>query len=139
MKIANKKDFDFFLYDCKRKFKEGKVYAGEFKQRRKSKTYPQIKLYWAWISCICGELGYLKTDTQEVHTELKKIVLGYETKEIMGKSYELIPSIKGFDTKQLSKYMEQLKIYMDVEHGIKLPLPEDKFVDEFIKEYNSRS
>ena len=110
-------------------------YKFECKQIFKSKTWPQIKLYFAWIRFVLMECGYGKAEANQYseafHMDLKKLILG-STKQAIGERYiTIIPSIKGFDKQQMTKYMNHVKEYIEPEFRITLPLPEDRFMDEY--------
>ncbi len=124
----------------------GKTTKGEIKQhsfdckpKKAGKTWSQVKLYFAWIRFVLMECGYSKGDANEIspefHKDLKKIILGYEEKEVADKIYEIIPSIKPFDKDKMRIYMNDCKDYLEPKFEIRLPLPEDRWVDSFMEKY----
>ena len=135
--IRTNEDKEYFLDYVKKHIKPDNIkrWYCECTFKRKAKTYDQIKLYWAWIECICLELGYLKTDKETVHIELKRKHLKPIEKEIFNKPVKVIPSLKDFDTKQMSDYMESIRLDMEINYYIILPLPEDRFIDSFMERY----
>jgi len=115
-------------------------YSFECKQIFKKKTWPQIKLYFSWLRFTLMECGYSKPEaneyTEAFHCDLKKLILGTKIKTIGERSVEIIPSIKGFDKQEMTNYMNHVREYIEPKFRITLPLPEDRWIESFMQEYD---
>ena len=126
------------------------TYSFNCKRNIEPKSYNQVKLYFAWIRFVLMSSGYSRGDankySESFHIDLKKIISGRKGKNALGisvggnkdRKIELIPSIKGFDKEQMRRYMEHVKNYIEPEFELTLPLPEDRFIDKFMKKYGER-
>ena len=80
-----------------------------------SRTLPQNRLYWAYLTIIGQELGY---ETEELHSTFKAMFLTDRSKKL-----PIVRSTTGLTTTGFSNYIE--KIAREVaEMGIVLPEPE---------------
>ena len=100
-------------------------------RRREPRSVDQNALMWLWFTCIETETG---TPRQDVHDYYCKTFL---TKRIDWNGHGEIV-VEG--TSKLSK--ERMKWFLDAvqadaltEFGIRLPLPEDKYYQEFCERY----
>ena len=76
--------------------------------KQETRRSQQNRLYWKWVSIIGDELGYGR---QEMHEGLVLELLGMETKEIMGKTVEKLPSTSDLSVGDFSDYMEKVSMF----------------------------
>jgi hypothetical protein len=92
------------------------------------RTISQNKLYWSWLNLIADELG----DTKEYyHDHFREKYLG----KYCGKLGDALFSTTTLDTKQFTDYLEKIRKFAHDELNIRLPLPDDKYFDEFYNVY----
>jgi hypothetical protein len=99
---------------------------------RQRRTLDANALYWAWLGCIASETGNSKED---IHDAFREMFLGYSEKAVLGVMQRQLTSTTALDTKQFSQYMTEVEAYAATELSICLPRPEDRFYEDFIKEY----
>lgn len=106
-------------------------YTVTITRRKEPRSIDQNALMWLWFTCIEAETG---TPRQDVHDYYCKTFL---TKRIDWNGHGEIV-VEG--TSKLSK--ERMKWFLDavqadalIEFGIRLPLPEDKYYQEFCETY----
>ena len=93
------------------------------------RSIEQNKLMWSWLNCIANET---KNSKDDLHLYFRSEFLGYKELQRFGK----VPiSTTELDTKQFTDYLEKIRIYSRCELNIRLPLPEDKFFDDFYANY----
>lgn len=103
---------------------------------RRNRTIPQNSLYWLHVSCIADETG---SDRDEVHAELKRLYLPYESVTGMyGETIVRPVSTTNLDTAQFSAYIEKVVSFAASTLGIVLPMPGDLAFEEFEEYYKNR-
>ena len=96
------------------------------------RTLSQNALMWLWFTCIEQDTG---TDKQEVHDYycdlfLSRLIL------FNGKEKTVSGSTSKLNTVQMTDFMNKVQADAASELGITLPLPADRYYEEFIKHYN---
>jgi len=85
--------------------------------RQLVRTVPQNKLYWGiYVRIIGDELGYMP---DEMHEELKILFNPKDSKLSPGAKYGGT-TIK-MKRKEFTEYLEKIRIWAMIEHGINLP------------------
>lgn len=92
------------------------------------RSISQNKLYWSWLNLIADELGY---DKEDLHLYFRQMFLG----DKMINWIRIPISTAGLDTKQFTDYLEKIRKFAQDELNIRLPLPDDKYFDEFYNVY----
>jgi hypothetical protein len=113
-----------------------------FEKVKEKRSLRQNALYWMWIACICDESGYNKSnkiEKQLVHDRLRELLLPNKNKEILGMVKKELTSTTELSKEQMTNYMNGIKIHMITEYAIDLPLPEDKYYNQFIDKYQDYS
>ena len=97
------------------------------------RTLSQNALMWLWFTCIEKETG---TDKQEVHDYYCDLFL---SRQILfnGKETVVSGSTSKLNTLQMSDFMNKVQADAASELGITLPLPADRYYEEFINHYKS--
>lgn len=111
---------------------DGKTFEVEIKQERKTRSIPQNKLYWLWLTCIMNETGNDKVD---LHKFFSEKFLPHNIKEVFGAQVEQAISTTILNTLQFTHYLERIQQFANTELGIVLPNPEDLHWQEFYEQY----
>lgn len=98
------------------------------------RTLSQNALMWLWFTCIEQETG---TPKQDFHDYYCKLFLS-RTAVIKGKETVIAGSTSRLNTLQMTEFLNKVKADAATEFGIMLPLPADRFYQEFINEYKYR-
>ena len=98
------------------------------------RTLSQNALMWLWFTCIEQETG---TDKQDVHDYYCNLYLR-RTTIIKGKETVIAGSTSKLNTLQMTDFLNKVKADAATELGITLPLPEDRYYNEFVNEYKYR-
>ena len=113
--------------------KNGK-YKLTIQKHAEKRTVSQNGLFWMWMACIEQQTG---TDKQDVHDYYCVRFLRREA-VINDKSTVVIGGTSKLNTLQMTNFMDKVKADAATEFGIMLPLPEDKYYEQFINEYKYR-
>jgi hypothetical protein len=100
-------------------------------RKREPRTVSQNALMWMWFECIGQETGTPKQDVHDYYCNLflaKPVTVGNKTVMVAGSSSSL-------STAQMTKFLNLIQADASTEFGIRLPLPADRFYNEFVKEY----
>ena len=97
------------------------------------RTLSQNALMWLWFTCIESETG---TDKQDVHAYYCEKFLS-KTIQFNGKDETVSGSTSKLNTLQMSDFMNKVQADAASELGITLPLPADRYYEEFINHYKS--
>ena len=109
-------------------------YVVEIKRKAKPRTLAQNNLMWLWFKCMADTHG----TTKEVYHDY--YALKFLSKDVlMGDKWKKIPGhTKKLNTLQMTDFLEKVKADAAVEFGITLPLPEDKYYEEFVRYYENK-
>lgn len=108
-----------------------KGFSVDISQKRKVRSISQNNLYWLWLTCIEYETG---NSRYYMHEYYKDIFIIPEVIEVRGKKIE-IKTTTNKDTLIFKNYLDRIQIDASVEWGIKLPLPEDQYWNDFFSYY----
>lgn len=111
---------------------QGKVFTAEIKVHRERRSINQNSLYWLWLACLQDETGAYKDD---LHECFKSKFLPHTTKEVLGEDIRVVQSTSSLDSKEMTSYLERIKIFAQTELGCVLPLPEDLGWEQFYEQY----
>lgn len=109
-------------------------YKLTIQKHAEKRTVSQNALFWMWMACIEQQTG---TDKQDVHDYYCVRFLRRETM-INDRSTVVIGGTSKLNTLQMTNFMDKVKADAATEFGIMLPLPEDKYYEQFINEYKYR-
>lgn len=98
------------------------------------RTLNQNALMWLWFTCIEQETG---TDKQDVHDYYCNRFLR-RTAFINGRELVISGKTSSLNTLQMTDFLNKIKADAAAEFGITLPLPADRYYQEFINEYKNR-
>ena len=95
------------------------------------RSIDQNSLMWMWFTCISRETG---TPLQDVHDYYCRAFL---MKEIAwnGRREIIFSGTSKLSKERMSVFLDKVQADAQVEFGIRLPLPEDKYFEEFRQAY----
>ena len=127
--VSMDKSFDYL---CSR-LRNG-VYTLTIKRKVEPRTLSQNSLMWFWFACIEEQTGTPKLDVHDYYCAKflqKDIVLN-------GKQIRVVQGTKDLNTFQMTNFLNKVQADAATELGINLPLPADKYFNDFITEYQHR-
>ena len=131
MIIRNEEELKSFLAKIEKAYNKNKTWICEFKKKPKKRSLSQSAQYWVWIDFICKECGYLRSDQKKVSDILKRKLGYWGYKTILNEKIIVVKSTAEMTKEEMCKYMNELQIYMAVEHSITLLGGEDKYFEDF--------
>lgn len=110
------------------------TYTISIKRKVEPRTLNQNALMWLWFACIEKETG---TDKMDVHDYYCRKFLIRQI-SVNGSSVNVVGSTSKLNTLQMKNFMDKVQSDAASEFGINLPLPADKYYQDFINEYRYR-
>ena len=108
-------------------------YIISVKRASERRTIAQNDLMWSWFSCIEEETGTAKNDVYMYYCKkflCKVISVG----ERMEKIYQTSSML---NTAQMADFLKKIQADAAAELGIMLPIPEDRYFDDFYNKYKT--
>lgn len=108
------------------------TYHITIKRASEKRSIPQNDLMWMWLTCIERETGTPKDDIYMYYCKkylMKTIQIGERVERIYNTSSKLT-------TEQMTCFLDRIKMDAKTELGIDLPLPEDRFFEQFYAQFN---
>ena len=102
------------------------------KKASEKRSVPQNDLMWMWLTCIERETGTPKDDIYMYYCKkflMKTIQFGEKWERIYTTSSKL-------NTEQMTEFLNKIQADAASELGITLPLPEDRFFEQFYNQFN---
>ena len=127
--VRMNKSFDFMCSQLR----NGR-YKVSIERYTEPRTLSQNALMWLWFTCIEQETGTPKKDVHDYYCNL----FLRRTAVIKGKETVIAGSTSRLNTIQMTDFLNKVKADAASELGIMLPLPADRFYQEFINEYKNR-
>ena len=109
-------------------------YRVKIERYTEPRTLPQNRLMWMWFACIERETG---TDKLDVHDYYCNRFLR-RTSYIKGRQMTIAGGTSRLNTVQMTDFLRKVQADAATELGITLPLPEDRYYNEFVSEYRDR-
>lgn len=106
------------------------VYTLTVKRASEKRTVAQNDLMWMWFACIENETGTAKED---VYNHYCKMFLSKP--DPMGEGF-INDTSSRLNTKQMTDFMKKIQADAASEFGITLPVPEDRYFEDFYQQYN---
>lgn len=106
-------------------------YIISVKRASERRTIAQNDLMWSWFSCIESETGTSKNDVYMYYCKkflCKVISVGERMEKICQTSSML-------NTAQMADFLKKIQADAAAELGIMLPIPEDRYFDDFYNKY----
>jgi len=95
------------------------------------RSIEQNALMWLWFSCIEQETGTPKQDVHDYYCG-KFLAKGIEWN---GSGVIIKRGTSGISKDEMTWFLEQVQADAAAEFGIRLPLPEDRYFEEFYQTY----
>ena len=108
------------------------TYHITIKRSSEKRSIPQNDLMWMWLTCIERETGTPKDDIYIYYCKkflMKTIQVGERLERIYNTSSKL-------NTEQMTEFLNRIQADAAQELGITLPLPEDRFFEQFYNQFN---
>lgn len=100
-------------------------------RERQRRTLDQNALMWLWFDCIATETG---TPRQDVHDYY---CAKYLRRQIQwnGTGRTVVEGTRNLDKERFTQFLNEVQADAATEFGIRLPLPEDRYFEEFYQTY----
>jgi hypothetical protein len=128
-KVTMEKSFDFL---CSL-LRDG-VYVLSIKRKTEPRTVSQNALMWMWFKCMEDNTG---TEKQDWHDYYCAKFLMREA-NFGRKRFSVVGGTSTLNTVQMTDFMNKVQADAATEWGITLPLPADRYYQEFIQHYRYR-
>ena len=106
------------------------VYTLTVKRASEKRTIAQNDLMWMWFACIENVTGTAKEDVYNHYC--KKFL---SKPDPMGEGF-INDTSSRLNTKQMTDFMKKIQADAASELGITLPVPEDRYFEDFYLQYN---
>lgn len=109
-------------------------YILTIKRSNKKRSTNQNDLMWMWFSCIEHETGTSKEDVYLYYCKkflCKVVQIGLQLEKVHRSSSML-------SSAEMSEFLNKIQADAASEFGIMLPLPEDRYFEDFYNEYSGR-
>lgn len=106
------------------------VYTLTIKRASEKRTIAQNDLMWMWLACIENETGTAKEDVYNHYC--KKFL---SKPDPIGEGF-INDTSSRLNTKQMTDFMKKIQADAASELGIMLPVPEDRYFEDFYLQYN---
>ena len=107
-------------------------YTITIKKASQKRSIPQNDLMWMWLTCIERETGTPKDDVYMYYCKkflIKTIKIGERQERIYNTSSKLSAA-------EMTQFLNHIQADAATELGIRLPLPEDRFFEQFYAQFN---
>lgn len=106
-------------------------YIISVKRASERRTIAQNDLMWSWFSCIEEETGTAKNDVYMYYCKkfLCKVVSVGERMEKICQTSSML------NTAQMADFLKKIQADAAAELGIMLPIPEDRYFEDFYNKY----
>lgn len=108
-------------------------YIISVKRASERRTIAQNDLMWSWFSCIEEETGTAKNDVYMYYCK-KFLCKVASMGERMEKIYQTSSML---NTLQMADFLKKIQADAAAELGITLPIPEDRYFDDFYNKYKT--
>ena len=130
-KIDGRVTFDTDLEYLFSTLKNGK-YVLTVKRASEKRSINQNDLMWMWFDCIERETGQPKKDVHDHYCKKflwRQVVWKDNVEYVVGQTSNL-------NTQQMKDFLTKIQVDALTELGIQLPLPEDRFFEDFYQQYH---
>ena len=100
-------------------------------RERQRRTLDQNALMWLWFDCIATETG---TPRQDVHDYY---CAKYLRRQIQwnGTGRTVVEGTRNLDKERFTQFLDEVQADAATEFGIRLPIPEARYFEEFYQTY----
>lgn len=128
-KVSMEKSFDFLC-----SLLRNGVYTLSIKRKTEPRTVSQNALMWMWFKCMEDNTG---TEKQDWHDYYCAKFLMREA-NFGRKRFSVVGGTSTLNTVKMTDFMNKVQADAATEWGITLPLPADRYYQEFIQHYRYR-
>lgn len=108
------------------------TYHITIKRASEKRSIPQNDLMWMWLACIERETGTPKDDVYMYYC--KKFLM--KTIEVGGHQERIYNTSSKLSSEQMTEFLNKIQADALSELGITLPLPQDRFFEQFYAQFN---
>ena len=108
------------------------TYSITVKKVQEKRSIAQNDLMWMWLTCIENETG---TPKEEVYMYYCKKFL-MRTIKIGERQERIYMTSSKLNSEQMTEFLNKIQADAAQELGITLPLPTDRFFEQFIQQFN---
>ena len=134
--VTMKKDGERLMFDQELPYVFSLLSNGTYtitiKKASQKRSIPQNDLMWMWLTCIERETGTPKDDVYMYYCKkflIKTITMGNKQERIYNTSSKLT-------SEEMTEFLNKIQADAATELGIRLPLPEDRFFEQFYAQFN---
>ena len=134
--VTMKKDGERLMFDQELPYIFSLLANGSYtitiKRASQKRSIPQNDLMWMWLTCIERETGTPKDDVYMYYCKrflIKTITIGERQERIYNTSSKLT-------SEEMTEFLNKIQADAASELGIRLPLPEDRFFEQFYAQFN---
>ena len=134
--VTMKKDGERLMFDQELPYIFSLLANGSYtitiKRASQKRSIPQNDLMWMWLTCIERETGTPKDDVYMYYCKkflIKTIQIGERQERIYNTSSKLT-------SEEMTEFLNKIQADAATELGIRLPLPEDRFFEQFYAQFN---
>ena len=134
--VTMKKDGERLTFDVELPYVFSLLSNGTYhitiKKASEKRSIPQNDLMWMWLTCIERETGTPKDDVYMYYCKkflIKTIQIGERQERIYNTSSKLT-------SEEMTEFLNKIQADAATELGIRLPLPEDRFFEQFYAQFN---
>lgn len=134
--VTMKKDGERLMFDQELPYIFSLLANGSYtitiKKASQKRSIPQNDLMWMWLTCIERETGTPKDDVYMYYCKkflIKTIQIGERQERIYNTSSKLT-------SEEMTEFLNKIQADAATELGIRLPLPEDRFFEQFYAQFN---
>ena len=100
-------------------------------KEKEPRSIEQNALMWLWFTCIERETGTPKQDVHDYYCKrfMRKTILWNDHNEI------IVEGTSRLTKERMTEFLNQVQADAASEFGIRLPLPEDRYFEEFSQMY----
>lgn len=128
-KVSMSKSFDYLC-----SLLRNGTYTVKIVRKTEPRTISQNALMWLWFTCMEETTGTPKSDWHDYYCSkfLVRVV------EVADKALPVVGRTSSLNTLQFSKFLDQIQADAQTEYGVTLPLPSDRYYQDFVDEYKNR-
>lgn len=108
------------------------TYTITIKRASEKRSISQNDLMWMWFACIERETGTPKNDVYNFYTKkfLQKVV------QVGDRLERCVESTSQLNKERFTEFLNKVQADVASEFGIQLPIPEDRYFEQFYQTFN---
>jgi hypothetical protein len=108
------------------------TYTITIKRASEKRSINQNDLMWMWFSCVERETGTPKNDVYNFYTKkfLQKVV------QVGDRLERCVESTSQLNKERFTEFLNKVQADVASEFGIQLPIPEDRYFEQFYQTFN---